>query len=162
MAAPHLENLLDPLLLAQILAGDLVDLEPGFGSHALGVGPDLVLQRCGETGEVEDPDPPARELPAHRPGVADVGQCARAHHRVEAPQHTLELSLVPLDEPDQDAHCAGGSDHERPCYPAEAPTGSLFGSDYAGVGTAVFSFASLPHLLRCLLTLPQVLPVSLE
>ena len=93
------EDLLDPILLAERLElADELDLQPGLGGQALGVGADLIAQRLGPAGIVEQADVARSEVARHRLGVADVRQGAGDHHPVEARQHAADLVLVLLDK----------------------------------------------------------------
>jgi hypothetical protein len=76
------EDLLDPILLAERLElTDELDLKPGLGGQALGVGADLLAQRLGPVRIVKQADAAPTEVARHRPGVADVRQGARDHDR---------------------------------------------------------------------------------
>jgi len=67
------ENLRDAVLLAERLEmTDKLDLHAGLGREALGVGPQLLTQRRGPQGIVEQLDVAVAEEAGHRLGVTDV------------------------------------------------------------------------------------------
>jgi len=50
-------NFFHPVFLAKVPLADKLDLQAGFGRQPLGVLPQLIPERLGETRIVEDPHP---------------------------------------------------------------------------------------------------------
>ena len=98
MLTSFAENLLDSLFFAEIQTLDELDRQAVFPSQAFGVLPDLVSQRFGELGVVEDPDLTVEELLRHRRRITDLGNHAGDHHPVEARQLAADPAGVALCE----------------------------------------------------------------
>jgi hypothetical protein len=96
VVAPFAEDLLDPLLFTEVALANELDLQTVVLRQALGVGPDLVAQRLGELGEVEDAHLPSPQLCIHRVGIGDLRDRACDDHAVEARQHPSDLASVTL------------------------------------------------------------------
>ncbi len=97
--APGGEELLDPLLLPEILgAPHELDREAGLLGEPLGLDPNLVPERLGPAGVVEEPDLLGAQVRRHGPCVAEIGERAREHHPVEAGEHRTDLVGVSFNE----------------------------------------------------------------
>jgi hypothetical protein len=122
------EDLSNPILLAECFElADELDLEPGLSGHVLGVGADLVTQRLGPVGVVEEADAACAEVIRHRPSMADVRQRTGDHYPVEAGQHTTNLFLMLIDKWIHRLAPVALS------YPNDSRS-ALFGSGFAGLG----------------------------
>jgi len=97
-----IEHLLDEALLADLGGRHELDLDAVLVGEPLGVLADLVAQRLGVPGVVEDADLVSAQPAGHAVGVAEVGEDPLDDDAIEAGDHASDLVLVPL----YDAHAA--------------------------------------------------------
>lgn len=98
MLTTGLQDLTDPLLLAEIVLPDELDRKTGLGSQPLGVFPDLVAKRFGPFGVVEDPDAVGIQKAGHALGIANAGNRAGDHNPIPAGEHSCNFVRVPLEK----------------------------------------------------------------
>src|SRR3990172_9060025 len=96
--ATLLQDGLDPFLLAEVFLGDVVDGQLVLGGQTLSVGADLIPQRLGELGVVEEADSADPQRFGHRLGVGDVDHAARDDDAVETGQSADDLVGVGFSE----------------------------------------------------------------
>jgi hypothetical protein len=94
------EDLLDLVLLADVAVAEELDGKPVIRGKLLGVATDLVPDRLGELGVVEDADLVVDQVACGGVGMADVGEGPRDDHPIQAGQDTVDLLGVTFDEVD--------------------------------------------------------------
>jgi hypothetical protein len=94
------QNLTNPSLLAKVVFPDELDLKAGLGGQPPGVFPDLVAQRFGPFGIVENPDAVGIEKPCHALGKANAGNRAGDDNPVPTGEHSCDFVLRAAEETD--------------------------------------------------------------
>lgn len=98
MPAALLPDGLDALVLAEVLAPEVLDLEPGLCGDRLRVVADLPAQRIGEVLHVETSQALVGQACRHGPGVRDLHQRACDDHTIKAAQRAFNLRRIALQQ----------------------------------------------------------------
>ena len=101
MSPPLPQQLLNPILLAEILAPDELDSQACLSRQPLCMLSDLLSQRLCPLGVVEEADFSRAQEAAHGLGVANLWQCPGDYHPVKAGKSPLYLVRIsfPQDHP---------------------------------------------------------------
>jgi hypothetical protein len=110
MVPALLDNRCYPVFLTHVGPAQELDGEPVFGRQTLGVLPNLISQRLGKPGVVENTDLVHTQVSGHCLGVAKSGQRALNHEAVKTLQHSPDLVGMTLG---QQCHRASGSSQQK-------------------------------------------------
>jgi hypothetical protein len=108
MASALFQDFLNPIFLADVAVPEELDGQPLAGRQFLGTVADLIAERFGELGLVEDADLVVEAVVSGRLGMADVGEGPRDDHPIQARQDIGDLLGMPFDEVDHGQLGVGG------------------------------------------------------
>ena len=98
MSSPPVQDLLDAVLLADVMVAEELDGQPVLRGECLGVAADLIAERFGEPGVVEDADLVLEEVARGGLSMADVRERPRDDDPIEARQDPGNLLGMSFDE----------------------------------------------------------------
>src|SRR3954469_23525680 len=98
MTSALFQDLLDPVFLADVAVAEELDGQPVVRGELLGMVADLIPERRGELGVVEDADLVVEEVTRGRLGVADVRQGPGDDDPIQARQYARDLLGMSFDE----------------------------------------------------------------
>src|SRR3954447_22484376 len=100
MTSALFSDLLYPVFLADVAVAEELDGQAVVRGEFLGMAADLIAERLGELGVVEDADLAVEEVARGGLGMADVGKRPRDDDPIQARQGTGDLLSMPFDEVD--------------------------------------------------------------
>jgi len=90
------QDLLDPVFFPHIAFAEKFDPDSAVPRQPLGVFPQLLAERFGEPGIIENSHLPGIQIRCHPLGVADLWQRAENQHPVPTTQYSRDLILMPF------------------------------------------------------------------
>ena len=91
MTSALFQNLLNPVFLADVAVTEELDAQAVVRGEFLGVAADLIAERLGELGVVEDADLVIEEVACSSLGMADIGESPRDDNPIQARQDARDL-----------------------------------------------------------------------
>jgi hypothetical protein len=98
MMSSLFEDLLDPVFLADVMVAEELDGQSRVRRQFLGMAAELIAERFGELGVIEDADVVIEEIASGGLGVADVWERPGDDDSIQARQDTRDLLGMSFDE----------------------------------------------------------------